>query len=108
MYASIATNLNFLILLGLTILMIIKFWKYKQIFWITPIFGGLTLGLILHIQNYYPDANSSYTKNGYHYLEQSWYLDGEDVFKRFKSDKPINTYSDERTIVWHLDSISIK
>jgi cellulose synthase/poly-beta-1,6-N-acetylglucosamine synthase-like glycosyltransferase len=107
-YSSIIALVNFILLFGLTIVTIIKFWKTKRIFWITPLFSGATLFLLLHVQKYYPDADSRYTKNGYIYLEQSWYMNGRNTFKRFKSEQPSHKYSNDQTIIWHLDSISEK
>lgn len=103
-YAAIATFINLAILVGMTILMIVRYLKFKRIFVLAPMFSVLTLMLVLHVQTFFPDAESEYTKEGYRYLEQSWYLRGRSSYKRFKSDKPFDFYKDHRTVVWRLDS----
>jgi hypothetical protein len=103
-YAAIATYLNLAILAGMTIVMIVKYGKSRRIFVLTPIFSILTLILVLRVQIFFPDAESEYTKDGYRYLEQSWYLRGRSSYKRFRSDKPFDFYKDHRTVVWRLDS----
>lgn len=105
-YAASVAGINFLLLLTLTVLMIRKIKKTDQLLIVSPLFSGLTLFLLLHIQSYYPDSETEYTKHGYRYLEQRWYLHNKNVFKRFKSGKPLNAYSDHKTIVWQLDSSS--
>jgi hypothetical protein len=105
-YAGLAATANFLCLLMLTILMILKFKKKKRLLLISPLFSGLTMFLLFHLPTYYPDSETQYTREGYQYIEQRWYLDNNNVFKRFKSDRPLSTYSDDRTIIWHLDSLS--
>ena len=103
-YAAIATCLNLAILAGMTILMIVRYGKRRRIFVPTPMFSVLTLFLVLHVQTFFPDAESEYTKGGYRYLEQSWYLRGKPIYKRFRSERPFDFYKDHRTVVWRLDS----
>jgi hypothetical protein len=106
-YAGATAITNFVILLGLTIVMVIKYWKVKRFFIVTPLFSLLTLFLLLQVQTFYPDAETEYTKDGYQYLEQRWYLKSENTFKKFRSDKPLSIYSgNHRAIIWQLDSIS--
>lgn len=102
-----ATITNFVILFGLTVVMIIKYWKTKKYFLPTLLFSLLTLVIMLQLDTYYPDAEKEYTKNGYQYLEQEWYSDNESIFKRFKSDKPLKAYNGNyKAVIWQLESIS--
>ena len=105
-YAELAAVANSLFLILLTILTFLKFKRQKSLLLISPLFSGLTLYLLLHLQTYYPDSETQYIKEGYQYIEQRWYLDNKNVFKRFKSDRPLTTYTNDRTIIWHLDSLS--
>jgi hypothetical protein len=105
-YAGLTALFNFLFLLILTILMIRSFNRKRRFFILAPLFSGLTLFLLLYVQAYYPDSVSQYTKDGFQFMEQTWYLDNNHLYKRFKSDRPVMTYSDSREIVWQLDSIS--
>ena len=106
LFSGLAAFTNFILLVGLTVFSIIKFWrKRKFIIW-TPLAGILTLLILMRMMTLFPDSHFEYTKDGYRYLEQKWHKDNEVVFKRFKSEKPINSYSNHRTIVWELDSIS--
>jgi hypothetical protein len=104
-YSVIVAVVNFVILFLLTVIMIIKLWKQKRLFIWAPLFSLLTLLLILHVQTYFPDSIREYTKDGYQYLEQAWYLKGNNTFKRFKSDTLLNVYSDHREIIWRLDTM---
>lgn len=106
LFAGLTALFNFLILLGLTVFSIIKYWKEKKFVIWTPFVGVATLLILLHLNEFYPDSISQYTKDGFQYLEQGWYLDNENTFKRFKSEKPLKNYSDHRQIIWRLDSIS--
>ena len=106
LYASIAAITNFVLLIILTILMILRYKKSKRLLIISPLFSGLTMFLLFHVQTYYPDAQTEYTTDGYQYKEQSWYLHNDSTFKRFKSYQPLSKYSDDRAIIWHLDSLS--
>ena len=105
LFAGLTALTNFLILLGMTFFSVFKFWKQKKFVVWAPIIAVATLLLLLRMNDFYPDSQSEYTKDGFQYLEQHWYLDNENTFKRFKSEKPLNKYSDHRTIVWQLDSI---
>jgi hypothetical protein len=107
LYAVVTAIANFVILLGLTVVMAFKYWKAKRYFIPAPIFSLLTLFLLLKVQTFYPDAETEYTKDGYQYMEQRWYLNNESIFKKFKSDRPLSVYSgNHRAIIWQLDSMS--
>ena len=106
-YAVAYAITNFIILFGLTIVMVIKYWKVKRIFILTPLFSLLTLLLLLQVQTFYPDSESEFTKDGYIYLEQKWNNKSKTIFKKFRSVKPLSKYSkNRRAIIWQLDSIS--
>ena len=92
-------------MLGLTIIMVIKFRKNKQLFIWTPLFSVLTFFVLMQLNKLYPDTENSYTKDTYQFLEQSWYSETDTVFKRFKSDKPLQDYSDFKEVILTLDSI---
>ncbi len=106
LFTGSITLINFLILIGLTIFSIIKYWKQRKFVIWTPFIGLITLFILLKMNKYYPDSQYQYTKNGYQYLEQRWYLEGENTFKRFKSEKPLSNYPNHKSIIWTLDSLS--
>ncbi len=105
-YAKSATITNLIILLGLTVIMVFKYWKTKKFFLPAPLFSLFTFLILLQVQSFYPDSQTSYTKDEYRYLEQSWHLKGNNIFKKFKSDKPENAYPEHRAIIWKLESIN--
>lgn len=97
--------LNFIVLWGATILML-AYWKKKN--WLkffAPIVSLMTFWLFMEIQDFYPDANSEWTENGHQIKVQKWYLDGENVYKRWKSQDSLKAYSNHYSIIWKLDSI---
>ena len=105
-FAELAALFNFLILLGLTVFSVVRFWKKKKFVLLTPVVGVVTLIFLLQMNKYYPDSNSEYTKYGYRFLEQRWHHKGDNNFKRFKSEKRFEQYSDNKQIIWQLDSVS--
>ena len=104
--AGLSAIFSFLLLLVMTIFSVIKFRKQKKFVIWTPLIGVVILLILLRMNKFYPDSNSEYTKDGFQYLEQRWYLDNENIFKRFKSEKPLKEYSYHKTIIWKLDSIN--
>lgn len=107
LFAQLAALFNFLLLFALTVFSVIKFWNQRKFVIWTPIMGVATFVLLLQMNEFYPDSHSEYTKDEFQYLEQRWYLDNENIFKRFKSEKPLNHYSDPKHIIWQLDSINM-
>lgn len=105
-YAAIAILINLFLLIGTMVWMFIRYLKAQRFVILAPACSVVTLILMLFVQSYFPDGQAEYTKDGYRYLEQSWYLDQKPTFKRFKSAKPDSIYKDYRTVIWILDSVS--
>lgn len=103
--AEIAAVVNLIILIWLGVISIIQFWRHRKFVVWTPLVLVATLLILSRINKLYPDSESEYTKDGYRFLEQGWYMGNERTFKRFKSEKPYESYSDDRAIIWKLDSI---
>jgi hypothetical protein len=103
-YSFIASIITFLILLALSIVMIYKLRKKEKFFFWAPLLSVLAFFLTHSMSKFYPDSTFEYTNNGYRYLEEKWYLDGKKTYKRFKSEKRFEEYSDSRSVVWTLDS----
>ena len=108
LYISIASIGNFVIILGLLGISVYKFWKKKAFFIWTPIVVFASFILLMSMSQYYPDSQSQYLKGEYLYWDQTWYREGNESFKRFRSEKPISNYGDLKAIVWELDSASHK
>ena len=104
-YALIATIANFILLWGTLIWAIIVWYKKSKFSFIATIMSVLTFWLIMKVQDYHANMNSEYTENGYQYKVQKWYLDGDNVYKRWKSQDSLKTYNNPREIVWELDSM---
>ena len=97
--------MNFILIWGSVIWAVLD-WKRKKIFNIlAPILSGLTFWILMEVQDYYPDAHSEWTENGYQIKTQKWYLDGDKIYKRWKSRDSLKTYDNHREIIWELNSI---
>lgn len=105
-YAALAIAINIALLIGTTAWMVIRYWKAQRFVIWAPVCSVLTLILVLYVQRDLPNGQSEYTKDGYRYLEQSWYSDQEPIIKRYRSAQPDSFYKDYRNIVWILDSTS--
>ena len=104
-YALIVTIANFILLWGTLIWAIIVWYKKSKFSFIAPIISVLTFWLIMEVQDYYANMNSTWTENGYQYKVQKWYLDGDNIYKRWKSQDSLKSYDNHREIVWELDSM---
>jgi len=84
-------------------------WRVKNtINIIALIFSGFTFWMLMEVQEYYPDSNHEWTENGYRYKTQKWYLDGNRVYKKWKSRDSLENYNNHREIIWEFDSLSKK
>jgi|GEM_PF-6978228 hypothetical protein len=108
LYINIVSIGNFVIMLGLMGISVFKFWKTKSFFIWTPIVVFTSFILLMSMSQYYPDSQSQYLKGEYLYWDQTWYREGNESFKRFRSEKPVSNYGDLKAIVWELDSTSHK
>lgn len=105
-YAAIAILINIVLLIGTMTWMFIRYRRTERFVILAPACSVVTLISVLYVQRYLPNGQAEYTKDGYRFLEQSWYLDQKPKFKRFKSAEPDSFYKDRRTVVWILDSVS--
>ena len=108
LYINIASIGNLVIIVGLLGISVYKFWKKKAFFIWTPLVVLSSFILLMSMSQYYPDSQSQYLKEGYLYWDQTWAREGNESFKRFKSQKSISEYTDLKNIVWELDSTSHK
>jgi len=108
LYISIASIGNFVIILGLLGISVYKFWKSKSFFIWTPLAVFSSFILLMTMSQYYPDNQKQYLQGEYLYWDQSWTREGNESFKRFRSEKPVSNYTDLKDIVWILDGASHK
>ena len=108
LYIRIVSIGNIVIVLGLVGISVYKFWKKKAFFIWTPIVVFASFILLMSMSQYYPDDQKQYLAGEYLFWDQTWAREGNESFKRFRSEKPINNYTDLKDIVWKLDSASHK
>lgn len=104
--ALIAVIVNFTLLWGTVIWALFDWKRRNRLSVVALIFSGLTFWILMEVQDYYPDAESEWTENGYKIKIQKWYLDGDKSYKRWKSQDSHMNYENHREVVWELDSIS--
>lgn len=107
--AFLASWGNIILLSGATVWMIVHYFRKKKLLFIAPVVSALTIFMMRHAQTYYPDSLSEFTgDDGYGYRIEEWYLEGKNIYKRWKSKKLANHYKYRENIVWKLDSADVK
>ena len=84
-----------------------------RLIYIAPVVTLLSLALLFVTRMLtpdYPSSNSSFTdEDGYHYKTEIWWgrADGQRIYKHWKSTRPYLSATDEDSIHYHLDSMSV-
>ena len=106
--SRVLTVSHILILFASVLVPFVNIWRTKRVE-LFPVFAGsLTILFLIWFsqENYYPDGIREYSKDGYRYRIETWYLDGENKYKRWKSSHPDNGKS-YHEIEWTLDSTGL-
>jgi hypothetical protein len=102
------TYTHMLILLASVVWAFVRIWRIKKVS-LLPIFSAsLTILFLLWFerQNYYPDGIQEFSKDGYRYRIETWYLDGENKYMKWRSSEPDRGKS-YKEIKWNLDSAGL-
>lgn len=102
------TYAHMLVLLASIVWIFFHNWRTKNVSLFPVIAGSLTILLLLwfHRQNYYPDGIREFSKGGYRYRIETWYLDGENKYIRWRSSEP-DSGKYHKEIEWNLDSAGL-
>jgi hypothetical protein len=108
LWSDVLLIVNLILIWGTSIWMIFLFWKRGRFVFYAPIVTAVTIIVLVFMMRATPDSVSEYTRQGYKYREEIWWLGGKvDKYRKWKSLKPVTDVNIGEKVVWELDSISV-
>jgi hypothetical protein len=95
-----------------SIILLVRIYKQKKIFYFAPLLTLLTIVALFIISSTtlkYPSSTSGWVENRYYYKMEIWWgrSDNKKIYKRWKSVLPYDGKSNPDELKYKLDSLSI-